>query len=496
MLKNKYGFTIDNMLNNIILLTDGYKFGHHRQRPDGVEIVSSYFESRGSILTKYGLPRYNGTVFFGLLYIIKKYLEGEVVTLDGIKQAKLFVDDTIGEGVFNEEGWLRILNKYNGRLPVIIRAVPEGTYVPTGNIMLDIENIGGKETEWLPNYLETILTHVWYTSIIATNSREIKKTLLSYHHMTSDSSTDIVDFLCHDFGFRGVTCNEQAGLGGMAHLTSFLGSDTTVGTIFGTTIYNASNIVSFTIPASEHSTATPYLRTGEVTYLENMLTKFPTGLVATVGDSFDIINFITNVAGGPLRDTILNRDGRWICRPDSGDPVATTAKVIEALWNTFGGTINSKGYKVLDTHVRMIQGDGVDLEAIDDILDNFKRLGYSSENIAFGSGGGLLQKFDRDTLKNAFKCSYVKFENGEERDVRKTPMEFTADGEYVQSFKLSKQGKMGLIQTALGLKTVSREEAGADDVLKVVFDCGNVTISGTPNWESIKERIAANLNKL
>jgi len=230
----------------------------------------------------------------------------------------------------------------------------------------------------------------------------------------------LIDFKLHDFGYRGVSCDEQAGIGGMAHLTSFMGTDTVKGIITAQQYYNA-QMCGFSIPASEHSTMTSWGKDHELDAFRNMLDQHPTGLVACVSDSFDIYHACEQYWGTDLKDQILGRDGTLVVRPDSGDPIEVTEKVFEILWKQFGGTTNEKGYRVLDPHIRMIQGDGIDLNMLAMILANFKDKMISADNIAFGSGGGLLQQFNRDTGRFAFKCCHAII-NGESRDIFKSPI--------------------------------------------------------------------------
>lgn len=459
---------LHNTFANLILLTDSYKPTHWKQYPQGTTTVYSYLESRGGDFDK--------TLFFGLQYFLKNYLEGSVLTLPMIEEAKAFCAAHFGrEDVFNEEGWRLIVNEHGGRLPVRVRAVPEGTSVPVHNVLMTVENTDPR-LPWLTNYLETLLSQVWYPITVASNSRSIKEVIRGYHEQTSDAPAASIDFQVHDFGFRGVSSVETAALGAAAHLVSFRGTDTIAGILLARDFYGEP-MAGFSIPASEHSTITAWGREGEAAAMENMLDQYPDGIIACVSDSFDIMNAVRNIWGDALRQKILNRNGRLVIRPDSGDPVVATLKVIEALWEAFGGELNSKGYRVLHPNIRMIQGDGIDRPMVGKILENFKRHGFSSENIAFGSGGGLLQKFNRDTCKFAFKCSSITV-GDEERDVRKYPMEFTEDGEYVPSFKVSKGGRLALVQDADGgWQTV--EEGAEGDVLRTVFLNGEVLIEQT-----------------
>ena len=462
--------------NNILTLTDSYKTSHWKQYPKGTTKVYSYLESRGG--------KFDNTMFYGLQYFIKQYLSGQVVNEEKIQKAKKFWDSHLGPNHFNETGWRHILDNHNGQLPVRIKAVPEGTVVKTGNVLVTVENTD-PQLPWLTNYLESILLQVWYPITVGTLSREVKKNLINYLQKTTTYNPEeingIVSFMLHDFGFRGVSSVESSGLGGSSHIINFMGTDTVSGILFAQEFYNTENTLAFSIPASEHSTITSWGESFEVKAMENMLDAYPTGLVACVSDSFDIIRACRDYWGTDLRDKILSRDGRLVIRPDSGDPVQTLKQIFHILWDKFGGVINEKGFKVIDPHVRVIQGDGVNYESISDICDMMIEEGFSIENIAFGMGGALLQKVDRDTQKFAFKCSSITI-NGEEVDVRKNPIEINEKGERVQSFKKSKAGRLKLENG----QTIehSRDEVG--DELVEVFVNGKVTKEWT--FEEVRER--------
>ncbi len=462
--------------NNILTLTDSYKSTHWKQYPKGSTKVYSYLESRGG--------KFNNTMFYGLQYFIKQYLSGQVVTEEKIQKAKKFWDAHLGPGLFNESGWKHILDKHDGHLPVRIKAVPEGTIVKTGNVLVTVENTD-PEVPWLTNFLESILLQVWYPITVGTLSREVKKNLINYLKKTTSYNPEeisgVVAFMLHDFGFRGVSSVESSGLGGSSHIINFMGTDTVPAILFAQEFYNTENPLAFSIPASEHSTMTSWGEPFEVKAMENMLDSYPTGLVACVSDSFDIIRACRDYWGTALRDKILSRDGRLVIRPDSGDPVQTLKQIFHILWDKFGGTTNDKGFKVLDPHVRVIQGDGVNFESISDICNMMIEEGFSIENIAFGMGGALLQKVDRDTQKFAFKCSSITI-NGEEAEVRKNPIEINEKGERVQSFKKSKAGRLKLVNG----QTVEHSHDEEGDELVEVFLNGKVM----KEWmfEEVRER--------
>ena len=462
--------------NNILTLTDSYKTSHWKQYPKGTSKVYSYLESRGG--------KFNNTMFYGLQYFIKQYLSGQVVTEEKIQRAKKFWDAHLGPNHFNEAGWRHILDKHNGHLPVRIKAVPEGTVVKTGNVLVTVENTD-PEVPWLTNFLESILLQVWYPTTVGTLSREVKKNLINYLKKTTSYNAEeisgVVAFMLHDFGFRGVSSVESSGLGGSSHIINFMGTDTVSAILFAQEFYNTENPLAFSIPASEHSTITSWGEPFEVKAMENMLDSYPTGLVACVSDSFDIIRACRDYWGTALRDKILSRDGRLVIRPDSGDPVQTLKQIFHILWDKFGGTTNDKGFKVLDPHVRVIQGDGVNFESISDICEMMIEEGFSIENIAFGMGGALLQKVDRDTQKFAFKCSSITI-NGEEAEVRKNPIEINEKGERVQSFKKSKAGRLKLVNG----QTVEHSHDEDGDELVEVFLNGKVMKEWT--FEEVRER--------
>jgi nicotinamide phosphoribosyltransferase len=420
---------------NILTLTDSYKFSHYAQYPKGTERVFSYFESRAG-------AKWAETVFFGLQYFLKEYLIGQVVTAQKIAEAKALCDAHIGPGLFNEAGWTRMLEKHDGRLPVQIRAVPEGYAVPTGNALMTIENTD-TEFPWLTNYLETLLVQVWYPSTVATQSREMKKKIRAYLEETGDPAG--LDFKLHDFGFRGVSSVESAGIGGAAHLVNFHGTDTVRGLEVARDYYRA-GICGFSIPASEHSTITSWGEDGEANAMRNMLEAYPKGLVACVSDSWDIYRACRDLWGGVLKDKILARDGALVIRPDSGDPVEVLPQILGILWGRFGGQTNAKGYKVLAPQVRLIQGDGITHDSLEGILEAVKASGFSADNLAFGSGGGLLQHLNRDTQRFAFKCSAIQI-NGEWQHVYKQPK--------TDPSKASKRGRVTIIKRGEQYETLT-----------------------------------------
>jgi len=455
-------------MDNIILLSDSYKTSHFKQYPPKTNYVYSYFESRGG--------EFDSTLFFGLQYFIRKYLEGKVVTKEKIDEAERIISAHIGsKEAFNRAGWEHILNRHDGRLPVIIKAVPEGTIVPAGNVLMTIQNTD-PECYWLTNYLETLLVQVWYPTTVATLSYEIKKIILKYLEETG--TPEEVDFKLHDFGFRGVSSVESAGIGGLAHLVNFKGTDTMQALKIAWDYYN-SGIVGFSIPASEHSTISSWGKENELEAYKNMLESYPTGFVACVSDTYDIYNACENLWGNKLKGKIMNRDGTLIIRPDSGDPVIVILRLLEILGRRFRYSMNNKGFKVLDPHVRLIQGDGIDKDILERILRTMKKNGWSADNIAFGMGGGLLQKLNRDTMKFAFKCSNITID-GVDHEVWKEPVDCP--------WKKSKRGYLKLMKDEDGNFSTGNNLIGlSKNILEPVFINGKGGHSNSYTYDSFED---------
>src|SRR5712671_5665376 len=269
----------DFLSRNLVLQTDSYKFTHWKQYPPGTEYVYSYLESRGGMFPQ--------TLFFGLQYYLLKYLCGSVVNEEDVIEARQFVDRHIGPGMFNFEGWMHIVRNLGGKLPVMIKAVPEGSSVSVQNVLMTIENTD-PHCFWLTNYLETLLLKVWYPITVATLSHAIRKVILEKLHRSGDPS--LIDFKLHDFGYRGVSSEETAAIGGAAHLINFRGTDTVAGIVLLQDYYGAKTMPGFSIPASEHSTITAWGKEHELDAYRNMLQAYPTGLVACVSDSYNVYN--------------------------------------------------------------------------------------------------------------------------------------------------------------------------------------------------------------
>lgn len=456
---------------NFILNTDSYKTSHWRQYPPNTEYVSSYIEARG------GQNSFENVLFFGLQAFIKEYLTKPICQAD-IDEAKIIFQ---AHGVpFNEQGWQRLIDKHGGFLPLRIQAVPEGMVIPTGQVLCQVVNTD-LEFYWLTSYIETsLLRAIWYPSTVASLSYYCKQIIKAGLEKSADN-LDSLPFKLHDFGARGVSSLESAGLGGLAHLVNFLGTDTVSALVAGSRWYGMNNaLAGFSIPAAEHSTMTAWGREFEADAYANMLKQFggQGQTVAVVSDSYDLWKAIDNIWGNELKSQIESMGGTLVIRPDSGDPIKVVREALQRLAVKFGTTINSKGYKVLPNYIRLIQGDGINPSSIGKIIDAVLDAGFSLDNISFGMGGGLLQQVNRDTLGWAMKTSSARVD-GYWRDVYKDPITSVS--------KRSKRGRLALVRHQGSYMTVREDElAEQNNLLQDVFLNGELLVDDS--LVAIRER--------
>lgn len=447
---------------NPILTCDSYKISHPRQYPKNMTYMHSYIESRGG--------EYGYTKFFGLQYYLKKYLTTKI-TKEMVDEAEeIFKLHGIP---FKREDFDYVVEKLDGKIPIRIRAVAEGSIIPNHNVIMTIESTDEK-VPYIVSWFETLLLKIWYPITVATYSYKIKLIIKHFLEKTSDNVDSELPFKLHDFGYRGTSSEESAGIGGLAHLTNFLGTDNIKALVYGRNYYN-NQCAGFSIPAAEHSTITSWGRQNEKKAIENVIDTFKDNQVAVVCDSYNFFNAVEHIICESLKDKIEVRKDLLVIRPDSGDAITNILFALEKLENAFGYTLNKKGYKVLN-NVRIIQGDNVYEDTIWDILKSITDMGYSAENISLGSGGALLQgnknsSINRDTHRFAMKCSSIKKDNNF-IDVYKDPI--TDKG------KISKKGRLDLIIDEKGLiKTVNITELGEnnyhkDSIMEVVFENGKI----------------------
>ncbi len=490
---------------NPLLITDSYKVSHYLQYPPATTWTFGYLENRGVALPGFDKAKFERlkgqfptidferAIFFGLQYIIKEYLTVSI-TKEMVDEAEELFGAHLKPGLFNREGWMKVVTKHEGRIPMRIRAVREGSVVPVKNVLITAESTD-PDLFWLPSWFETMLLRVWYPSAVASLSNFQLQIIRHYMALTCDDFGKF-PFMLHDFGGRGVTSAEAAGLGAAAHLLNSMGTDTIEGLVFARKYYAADKMPGFSIPAAEHSTITSWGQTNETDAYRNMLKQFTQNkgdIVAIVSDSYDIENAVANLWGGTLRDEVIAAGGRGatiVIRPDSGDPVVLLPALLRSLADKFGATKNQKGYLVINHNVRMIQGDSVDLEGLPLMLQAITDAGFSVDNLAFGSGGALLQKLNRDTFKTAYKTSAV-ITDGKFVPVFKNPV--TDPG------KRSKQAIQDLVMIDGKYATIELSPKGgtspqfaltpdAHSQLEVVYENGKLTREQT--FEEVRATIA------
>jgi len=390
--------------------TDSYKQTHHVQYVPGLEYVYSYFEPRKGAI-------YKDIVWMGVIPYIKEYgLDGYAFEHYDILEAVKICDEHFGvPGYFNEKGWRYILDTYAGRLPLRISQLPAGTIVKPGTPCMAIENTDPK-VPWLTNYVESILMHVYASTNTATISYDVYKTIKKWADRCGECVSPVH---LNDFGLRGSSSLQSAETCGMGHLLIFSGSDNIPSIKCAMECYS-SGVVGVSVIAAEHSTITSWGKENEfVAYSHIIKTAPDSAIISLVIDSFDWKNAIDTMFCGNLRDLILSRSGKVVCRPDSEDHIINVPYILKKLWEVYGGSINKNGYKVLDPHIGIIVGDGVNVNIIDSIYYIIVNDGFAPSNVIWGSGGYLLQQHDRDTLGFAFKCSAIR-RNGIWYDVKKT----------------------------------------------------------------------------
>lgn len=443
-----------NNFRNIIINTDNYKHCHYPLYPRGTEYVSSYIEPRGG--------EFPVAMFVGLQAFLREYLM-HPITIEDIDEAELTERE---QGMhFNRENWLGILNDHGGYLPVEIEAVPEGTVLPVKNVLVQVINTDPKYW-WATSFFETaLLRAVWYPTTVGTISWLAKQQVKLALNQTSDNE-QLVRGILHDYGARGVSSQESAALGGLAHLVNFHQSDTVPGILAAKKYYNAV-APSRSGPNSEHAGFCAWGRDDEVNAMRNMLELYrENGVALLLTDTYDHENAVRNIIGGDLKSEIENFPGLVGVRPDSGDVVQVTSDTTEWLMEAFGYSVNSKGYKVLPGFIRVVQGDGVRRETLPQVFIEMERRGLSTENAVFGMGGGLLQHCHRDTMEFGMKANAVRV-NGEWRSIAKAP---TGD-----SMKHSKPGRLALQFADGEYRTVPRDSIPPEEnVLQPVFRNGKL----------------------
>lgn len=486
-----------------ILLKDGYKAGHRLQYPEGTTLVYSNLTPRKS-----RNPEIQEIMFFGLQYFIKEYL---------IRQ--------FNESFFNQpreavlKAYTRRMDQYLGKdavgtghiaalhdlgyLPIELKALEEGSLVPMRVPVFTIKNTL-PEFFWLTNMLETLLSAViWKPCTSATTAFQYLKVFTRFAQETVGDDLSFIPWQGHDFSFRGMSGIEDALMSGAGHLLSFAGTDTIPAIDFLEQYYNADcelELIGGSVAATEHSVMCMGTQDNEIETFERLITQvYPAGIVSIVSDTWDFWQVITGFLPR-LKAQIMMRDGKVVIRPDSGDPVKIIVGdedavpgspeykgAVACLWETFGGTVTARGYKLLDPHIGLIYGDSITLERQHAILDGLKRKGFASYNVVLGIGSYTYEYVTRDTFGFAMKATYGEV-NGIGRSIFKDPK--TDDG--------TKKSAKGLMQVyrdeATGKLAVKDEctwEEEAQGLLKTVFKDG--VLPGEQTLATIRERVKTHM---
>lgn len=484
-----------NPLHNI----DFYKADHKSQYPEGTTKIYSNLTARTSRVT--GV---NEVVWFGLQYFIVKYLIEDFEEFFkanrgfAVKKYKRRLDNALGPDAVSVDH-IEALHKL-GYLPILIKALPEGTIVPLQVPMMTITNTN-PEFFWLVNYLETIASAtLWGPTTSATSAFRYRQTFENFAHLTA-ANKEFIQWQGHDFSFRGMFGLEAAKLSGAGHLLSFSGTDTVPAIDMLEEYYSADTdkmLVGGSVYATEHSVMCAGGKESEEETYTRLLTKvYPKGVVSIVSDTWDFWRVVTETLP-KIKDIVMGREGKMVIRPDSGDPVKILVGdseapegspehkgLVECLWDIFGGTVTERGFKTLDAHVGAIYGDSITPERQQAILFGLLQKGFASDNVVLGIGSYTYQYVTRDTFGFAVKSTYAEV-GGEAREIFKQPK--TDPG------KNSHRGLLTVYRDEKGklqVKDQATAEEEAGGLLEPVFENG--TMRRQENLQSIRDRLSAQL---
>ena len=473
------------MRTNPMLLIDFYKAVHAEMLPNGITKSVSYYTPRMS-----RVKRWDKVVMFGLQGFIKTYLIdyfNEQFFNRPFKEVmfeyKRVMDASLGEDTYKIE---KIINLHKlGYLPIEIVALPEGTLVPIHCPMFGITNTH-PDFAWLPQSLESLISaETWHPQLAATVGYTYRQIVNHYYDLTCDDSISRARAL-GAFDFRGEECLESAVKAGAGWCLSHLNTATVPVIPYLEQNYNCDctkEPVAFGSPSTEHSVmCSNYAVDGdEITLLRRLLTEiYPNTSFSAVLDSYDYWNIIDNVLP-QLKKEIMEHNGCMLMRGDSGDCVEVVTKTVFKLWEHFGGTINSKGYKVLDPHVKAIYGDSITVQRCEEIYKILMENGFACSNVALGVGSfsfqcieedGELKPFTRDTFSSCIKATYCEID-GKPTPIFKNPK----DG----GFKKSQKGCCSVFKQGFDpmsfVDGLTWEEACADpmNMLETVFKDGKLT---------------------
>lgn len=391
---------------NSLMLTDGYKTSHHRMYPENTTFVYSNFTPRSN---RYAPAGCDMLVNIGQQALLKKIhnhfkvnffdRDCEEVCAEMAEEMEMYLGEPYHIGHF--------IDLHNAQcLPIEVKALEEGTLVPMKVPTLTVCNtqpLTGVVFHWITNYLEVVLsTEGWVMPTSATIALNYRRVLHEACMKTNPESIDFIKFQGHDFSMRGMGSIDAAINSGLGHAAVFLGSDTLPVIPAARKYYHAEGPVIHSVNATEHSVMCAGGKEDEIETFRELMRKFPSGILSIVSDTWDLWHVCTHILPA-LRDEIMARDGKIVIRPDSGNPVdivcgtlaiqnvranmhPSEKGVVELLWEVFGGTESSTGYKVLDSHIGVIYGDSITIDRCKAICERLEAKGFASTNVVFGIG--------------------------------------------------------------------------------------------------------------
>lgn len=489
---------------SLVALTDGYKLGHRPQYAPGTEFVLSNFTARSA-----RDESFKKCIFLGLQGFLQEFFMEEAKKFfnsdirDVVEDYEASLTEYFGPAVAKSIGSDHIAALHRlGYIPLLFKALPEGTAVPLQVPMFTAQNTD-KDFFWVVNYFETLISsYVWKISRNATVARRYRQIFDKYAKLTGGDPA-FVDWQGHDFSFRGMSGPEDA-IRNIGHLASFLGSDTFPTIKYLKRYYDATGIIAMSVPATEHSVMCSGGKESEQETISRIMDLYPTGTHSQVMDTWDLWKVIDEYLPN-LKDKIMARDGKLVVRPDSGDPelilcgdpaypLGSTPRngVIKTLWNNFGGT-QVKGLKgeflALDTHIGTIYGDSITTSRADRICSKLMEDGLCSTNWVAGVGSYTYQYTTRDDFGMAVKATWA-LNNGEDRLLQKDPvtgnrLKKSAKGQMVVLKK--SDGEYLMLDGMTSYEASKFEEV---DELKPVWWNGRFTKNGRTNWKEVRQRVS------
>lgn len=416
---------------DFITATDFYKCDHRRQLPDNTTRIYENWTPRSTRVVGN-----DAVIHFGLQAFLKYDLTDLANRTffsrpksDALYDYQLMLDNCLGPtGIGTRHiGALHDLQY----VPLEFCSLREGTHVPYRVPMFTTENTHD-EFAWIGGYIETLLSsRLWLASTSATTAMRYRRLLDTYCELTG-GPREFVTWQGHDFSFRGMASPEAAAFSGAGHLLSFTGTDTIPAIKMLHDCYAGEGLIGGSVPATEHMVMCAGGELSERETFQRLFKLYPAGVLSVVSDTWDLWKVLTEILPALHRE-ITQRSGKLVIRPDSGDPVLIITGdaaaqpgspahkgVIEVLWDQFGGTVNAKGFRELDSHVGAIYGDSITEERARQICERLKAKNFASTNIVFGIGSYTYNMVTRDTHGFAVKATWARV-NGEERLLFKDP---------------------------------------------------------------------------